>query len=80
MLTKKKPAHRLAFILDTFRYMEETQLRISDNVLKKLFKHCLLHFYTTAPSVSSFSLTGLIKSSRLTPSHMAIAAATKTEE
>lgn len=26
MLTKKKPAHRLAFILDTFRYMEETEL------------------------------------------------------
>ena len=72
MLTKKKPAHRLAFILDTFRYMEETQLRS--------FKQNLKNFYTTAPSVSSFSLTGLIKSSRLTPSHMAIAAATKTEE
>jgi hypothetical protein len=36
--------------------------------------------YTTAPSVSSRSLTGLIRSSRLTPSHMAIAAATNTDE
>lgn len=35
---------------------------------------------TTAPSVSSFSLTGLIRSSRLTPSHMATAAATNTDE
>jgi hypothetical protein len=35
---------------------------------------------TTAPPVSSFSLTGLIKSSRFTPSHIATAAATKTDE
>ncbi|PXX43861.1 hypothetical protein DFR42_103129 [Undibacterium pigrum] len=35
MLTKKKPAHRLAFILDTFRYMEETQLQILNNALNK---------------------------------------------
>jgi hypothetical protein len=36
--------------------------------------------YTTAPSVSSRSLTGLIRSSRFTPSHMAMAAATNTDE
>ena len=36
--------------------------------------------YTTAPSVSSFSLIGLIRSSRFTPSHMATAAATNTDE
>lgn len=35
---------------------------------------------TTAPPVSSFSLIGLIRSSRLTPSHMATAAATNTDE
>jgi hypothetical protein len=36
--------------------------------------------HTTAPSVSLFSFTGLIKSSRFTPNHMATAAATKTDE
>lgn len=42
MLTKKKPAHRLAFILDTFRYMEETQLSILSKVLKQgVYKSCL---------------------------------------
>ena len=35
---------------------------------------------TTAPSVSSFSLTGLIRSSRFTPNHIASAAATNTDE
>lgn len=35
---------------------------------------------TTAPPVLSFSLAGFSKSSRLTPSHIATAAATKTEE
>ncbi len=36
--------------------------------------------YTTAPPVSSFSLIGFIKSSRFTPSHIATAAATNTDE
>ncbi len=35
---------------------------------------------TTAPSVSSFALTGLTRSSRLTPNHIASAAATNTDE
>ena len=42
--------------------------------------HAERMIYTTAPSVSSFSLTGLIRSSRLTPSHIATAAATNTDE
>lgn len=36
--------------------------------------------YTTAPPFSSLTLTGLIRSSRFTPSHMARAAATNTDE
>ncbi len=35
---------------------------------------------TTAPSVSSLGFTGLIRSSRFAPSHIATAAATNTEE
>lgn len=35
---------------------------------------------TTAPPVLSFSFAGFSRSSRLTPSHIATAAATKTDE
>ena len=64
---------------------EETRLDEDDRLRPEYVDEVLAKLeagdaYTTAPSVSSFSLIGLIRSSRFTPSHMATAAATNTDE